>query len=351
MALPALDFDAITRTRAAPEREGWARKENSMDTLVPLLLLILGLGAAHLGVGGLLRAGKGGQQFWLFGLGVRTKFGAVKVLIVAASLCLLAYAIYRQGTLTRILEPPRKPLDDSAALQARQLEDTNRQIDALKAQLDEISREKERCQEIVSKQGSGLASKNDLAAELRASLSLRQREVATLQSTLLKAQSDLAALSNEHERSVQSAGQNTERIGQLESQLDVLRNEKVSLSAKLDNAAKANETELERLKDENAKLKALYKGEDRRAGLLRQGLVLREANDWALEQEIQRLANLISDQPDVSSPRQTDISRSLQRINQVLREGQSLTKQAKIADNRTPDAGQDGTAKVPERKK
>ena len=48
---------------------------------------------------------------------------------------------------------------------------------------------------------------------------------------------------------------------------------------------------------------------------------LREANDWALEQEIQRLANLLSDQPEVNTPRQTDIARSLQKINQVLREG------------------------------
>jgi hypothetical protein len=68
--------------------------------------------------------------------------------------------------------------------------------------------------------------------------------------------------------------------------------------------------------------------------------VLREANDWALEQEIQRLANLLSDQPELNSPRQTDISRSLQKINQVLREGTNLTKQAKVADSKPTQPGQ-----------
>jgi len=41
------------------------------------------------------------------------------------------------------------------------------------------------------------------------------------------------------------------------------------------------------------------------------GLVLREAMT-DLEQEIQRLANLLADQPDVSSPRQTDIQGTAQ---------------------------------------
>ena len=89
----------------------------------------------------------------------------------------------------------------------------------------------------------------------------------------------------------------------LESQMDVLKNEKASLALKLEAASKASESENSRLKEENGKLKAQYREQDRRARLLRQGLVLREANDWALEQEIQRLANLLSDQPEVNTPK------------------------------------------------
>ena len=214
-----------------------------------------------------------------------------------------------------------------------------------------MSREKEACQQIVSRQGLGLVNTGDAAAELRASLSLRQREIGTLQSSLAKANDELASIRSDNDRLVQSSNSAKEQMEKLESQMDVLKNEKTSLASKLEVASKASESENSRLKEENSKLRAQYRDQDRRARLLRQGLVLREANDWALEQEIQRLANLLSDQPEVNTPRQTDIARSLQKINQVLREGQGLTKQAKVADSQPPGSDQDKPPAVPGKNK
>ena len=82
-----------------------------MDKLVPILLLALGLGAAHLGIGGLVRLRPDRPEFWVFGLGVRTKLGAIKVLIVALALCFLAYSFHKKGSIQKILEvsePPSK---------------------------------------------------------------------------------------------------------------------------------------------------------------------------------------------------------------------------------------------------
>jgi DNA repair exonuclease SbcCD ATPase subunit len=214
-----------------------------------------------------------------------------------------------------------------------------------------LNREKEACQEIVSRQGLGMAKTGDAAAELRASLSLRQREIGALQSSLAKANDELTSVRNDNERLAQFSSSAKEQVEQLESQLDVLKNEKTSLALKLEAASKANESENSRLKEENSKLKGQYREQDRRARLLRQGLVLREANDWALEQEIQRLANLLSDQPEVNTPRQTDIARSLQKINQVLREGQGLTKQAKVADGQPSGSDQEKPSAVPGKNK
>ena len=137
-----------------------------------------------------------------------------------------------------------------------------------------VNREKEACQQIVSRQGLGLASTGDAAAELRASLNLRQREIGTLQSSLSKTNDELTAFRNDNERLVQSSSSAKEQVGQLESQMDVLKNEKTSLALKLETASKANESENSRLKEENSKLKVQYREQDRRARLLRQGLVL-----------------------------------------------------------------------------
>ena len=322
-----------------------------MERLAPYLLLLVGMGAAYLAIGGLARLRPERPEFWLFGLGVRSRAGAGKVLVAAALLLLLGYSALRRGSIQRVLDPSEPASDEQFESQTQQLIRANQQIEEYKNQMAALNREKEACQQIVSRQGLGLASTGDVAAELRGSLSLRQREIGTLQSSLGKANDELTALRSDNERLVQSSNLAKEKVEQLESQLDVMKNEKTSLALKLEGASRANESENLRLKEENSKLKAQYREQDRRARLLRQGLVLREANDWALEQEIQRLANLLSDQPEVNTPRQTDLARSLQKINQVLREGQGLTKQAKVADSQPSGSDQDKSAAAPGKNK
>ena len=314
-----------------------------MERLAPYLLLLVGMGTAYLAIGGLVRLRPEHPEFWLFGMGVRSRAGAGKVLVVAVLLLLLGYTALRRGSIQRVLDLSQPGSDEQFESQKQQLNQANQQIEDYKNQIAALNRDKEACQQIVSRQGLGLANTGDAAAELRAGLNLRQREIASLQSSLSKANDELTALRSDNERLVQSTNSAKAQVEQLESQLDVLKNEKASLGFKLETASKANDSENLRLKEENSKLKAQYREQDRRARLMRQGLVLREANDWALEQEIQRLANLLSDQPEVNTPRQTDIARSLQKINQVLREGQGLTKQAKVADSQPAASDQDKT--------
>jgi chromosome segregation ATPase len=322
-----------------------------MERIAPYLLLLVGMGAAYLAVGGLVRLRPERPEFWLFGMGVRSRAGAGKVLVVAVLLLLLGYSALRHGSIQRVLDFSQPVSDEQLESQRLQLIRANEQVEEYKSQMAALSREKEACQQIVSRQGLDLVSTGDVAAELRASLSLRQREIGTLQSSLAKANDELASIRSDNDRLVQSSNSAKEQMEGLESQMDVLKNEKTSLALKLEAASKASESENSRLKEENSKLKAQYRDQDRRARLLRQGLVLREANDWALEQEIQRLANLLSDQPEVNTPRQTDIARSLQKINQVLREGQGLTKQAKVADSQPPGSDQDKSPAVPGKNK
>jgi len=327
-----------------------------MDKVVPLLLLALGLGAAHLGIAGLVKLRPDKPEFWLFGLGVRTRFGAVKVLFVALALLFLAYSFHKKGSITQILKTEPTDLQAQYDQLAARMKETEKLIGTYKSQMETLNREKEDCQKIVSRQGLGLADQNDVVGELRSSLDRRQKELADLQGSLTRLREQMGLLQREHEQMSQSYNETKEKVQQLESQVDVLQNEKVSLKAKLEQTLGQNEAEIKRLREENSRLKSLYRDEERRASLLRQGLVLREANDWTLEQEIQRLANLIAAQSDLSSPRQTDISRSLHRISQVLREGTALTKQAKAADSSSPGSkssqtGQDKTGSPPTTKK
>ena len=69
-----------------------------MERLAPYLLLLVGLGAAYLGVGGLVRLRPERPEFWLFGLGVRSRAGAGKVLVVAALLLLIAAFFFGMGS-------------------------------------------------------------------------------------------------------------------------------------------------------------------------------------------------------------------------------------------------------------
>ncbi|MEW5975856.1 MAG: hypothetical protein AB1898_08635 [Acidobacteriota bacterium] len=302
-----------------------------MDWLVPLALLALGLGAAHLALKGLVKL-KNQQEVWLFGLGVRSRPGAVKVLIVAIALLVLGYSVYRRGNLRRVLVPEPDEIQSRTAVIEQRLAESQSSIQQLRSQLEELGRENQTCQEVVSKQGLGLANRNDTVGELRASLVAKQRDLISLQDTLNQTKQELNRLQSEQSELSQTQVQTLAKMGKLESEVSSLLEEKSALMAKLDKAGAQSSLELRRLKEELGRWKSQYRDEERRAALLRQGLALREANDWTLDQEIQRLANLISDQPDVSPSRQTDITRAIQRVNQVLREGVAITKQAKAID-------------------
>ena len=144
--------------------------------------------------------------------------------------------------------------------------------------------------------------------------------------------------------------QTVAKLQELDSKVSLIQTEKMALQQKLDSSLKTSDTELKRLKEENMKSRALYKDQERRSDLLRQGLLLHERNDWTLEQEVQRLSTLISSQLDVNSPHQTDIARSIQRIQQVLRDGQVVTKQTKATDGKAPEAAKDKADPSPGKK-
>ena len=201
-----------------------------MERLAPYLLLLVGLGAAYLAVGGLVRLRPERPEFWLFGMGVRSRAGAGKVLVVAALLLLLGYSALRRGSIQRVLDFSQPVSDEQLESQRLQLIQVNQQLEETKNQMAALNREKEACQQIVSRQGLGLASTGDAAAELRASLSLRQREIGTLQSSLAKANDELASIRSDKDRLVQSSHSAKEQMEQLESQTDVLTNEKASLT-------------------------------------------------------------------------------------------------------------------------
>ena len=76
-----------------------------MERLAPYLLLLIGMGAAYLAVGGLVRLRPERPEFWLFGMGVRSRAGAGKVLVVAVLSWLLGYSALRRGSIQRVLDP------------------------------------------------------------------------------------------------------------------------------------------------------------------------------------------------------------------------------------------------------
>lgn len=164
----------------------------------------------------------------------------------------------------------------------------------------------------------------------------RQREISELSLNLDKARLDLSRVQGEQQQSNQALVAAQEQIRQIESKMDVLTNEKNSLAIKLQELATQKETDQNKKKIEIDQLLAAQKAQEGRLALIRQGLALRESNDWALEQELQRLNSLVSRQIDLNAPGQTDIARSLQRCSQILNEGATLTKQARTQDNKTP---------------
>lgn len=304
----------------------------------PLLFFLLALGIlfASLGIGEMIRSLKTPREFWLFGLGVRSRLGAWLMVIIAAAFFWLAYSFHRTEALHRLLRSVVAPESEDIKQYSQRLEQNRKELETLKVQVDSLTKEKEDCQNIVRRQGIGLASKNDVAGELKASLGLRQKEISGLEKDLGETRQRLESLQGEYEKLRRDYTQTTGKVEELDSKMAAIQDEKTSLQQKLDRSMKTNEAEFKRLKDENLKTRALYKDQERRADLLRQGILLHERNDWAMEQEVQRLSTLISSQFDANSPRLNDIARSIQRIQQVLRDGQVVTKQTKAADSKQP---------------
>jgi chromosome segregation ATPase len=321
-----------------------------MEKTLLFFLIILGILFLCLGLGEMIRSRKQPREFWILGLGVRSKAGAWCMVLIAGAFFGLAYSFHKMEALHHLLRSAgiTKNVDLSEYIQV--LEQNRKELERLKVQSDTLAREKEDCQGIVRRQGLGLASKNDVAAELKASLSQRQKEISGLTKTSGEARQKLELLQNDYEKLRLDDEQTIAKLQELDSKVSLIQTEKMALQQKLDGSLKTSDTELKRLKEENMKSRALYKDQERRSDLLRQGLLLHERNDWTLEQEVQRLSTLISSQLDVNSPHQTDIARSIQRIQQVLRDGQVVTKQTKATDGKAPEAAKDKADPSPGKK-
>ena len=321
-----------------------------MEKILLSFLILLGILFLCLGLGEMIRSRKQPREFWLMGLGVRSKAGAWCMVLIAAAFFALAYSFQKTKPLHHLLQSVGAPKNEDVSESARTLDQSRRELESLKVQVDALAKEKEDCQNIVRRQGLGLASQNDVAEELKVSLGLRQKEISALTKTLGETRQKLEILQSDYQQVRQDNEQTTAKLQELDSKVAQIQNEKNALQQKLDSGLNMSDTELKRLKEENLKSRALYKDLERRSDLLRQGLLLHERNDWTLDQEIQRLSTLISSQLDVNSPRQTDIARSIQRIHQVIRDGQVVTKQTKAADANFPDAGKDKTDSGPGKK-
>jgi DNA repair exonuclease SbcCD ATPase subunit len=308
-----------------------------MDKLIPLVLLIFGVGATYLGICGLFLLRGDRKEFWLFGLGVRTRVGAVKVLLVAAALFLLAFAIQKKITITRLLAPEAESLHSENALLKQQFAQLESQWRNAQSQIESLRQEKASLENLLSQQGDGLAKKMDSVGEMKANLLRHQREIMELQTQLEKTRQEVTRALNERDKLYEAQIAAQDQLRQAESQKDVLFNENNSLKIKLDQAQNLQDAEVRKLREETTRLRGLQRDLERQIALLRQGIALRETNDWALEQELHRLADLISRQFDSTSPGQSDINRSLQRLSQALNEGTNITKQ--LRNTETKPAG------------
>lgn len=307
-----------------------------MDKLVPLLLLSLALGALYLGIRGLVRLGRESTEVWVFGLGVRTRLGALKVLVVAAAMLFLSYSSYRQGSLRQILRSPMAVDQEIYLNLTQQLNRAEESIASYRKEIAVLTQEKTNCQETVLRLETGVANKNDLAAELKSILAIRKKEMVGFESSLGKMRDEQSRLQQQYDQLSQLYRQTQDKTEQLQSQLNSLQSDKSSLEERLSQLSSQKEAESKRLRDENGKLKGLTRDTERRINLLQQGLSLRETNDWQLEQEIQRLANLLASQPDVNTPSQGEVSRAIQRIQQTLREGTAINRQTKTVESSPP---------------
>ena len=302
-----------------------------MEIVVPIVLLLLGLGAAYLALVGLIRLGKEKPEFWLFGLGVRSRFGALKVLVVAVALLFLAYSFWQQGSLIRGLQPELAGAQEEAKARLARLEVATRSLLDLQDQAHRLNEQKQEYQRLAGRRQTELAAQ---AKALQAALRRQQQASAGFKESLTDLDRLLETLQEQKEAAVQDTHQVKRELRSAESRLALSRQAQEELRTALSRLTAEKQDELKDLREETEKLKSSFRQEKRRTDLLRQGLVSRETNDWSLEQEIEKLANLISDEPDASFSRQTEIARTLQRIHELLRQGTALAQQAKAAETR-----------------
>ncbi|MFN8006646.1 MAG: hypothetical protein U0V70_06445 [Terriglobia bacterium] len=312
-----------------------------MEKTLLSVLIVLGILFLCLGLGELVRSRRKSREFWLLGLGVRSRLGAGGMIVLSVAFFALAYGFYKTEALHHFLRSVGTSKSPEMDQYTQGLERSRVELETLKGRIDVLEKEKEDCQNIVRRQGQGLADKNDLTAEMKVSLGLRQKEITQLNKNLGETRQKLETLQQDYEKLRRDDEQTKGKLQDLDAKVADIQNEKVALQQKLDNGAKAADSEVKRLKEENLKSRNLVKDQERRTDLLRQGLQLHERNDWTLDQEVQRLSALITSQMDVSSPRQTDIARSIQRIQQIVREGQVVTKQTKAADAKMPEPAKD----------
>ena len=302
-----------------------------MEIVAPIVLVLLGLGAAVLALGGLVRLGKERPEYWLFGLGVHSRLGALTVLAVALALLVLAYSFWQQDSLIRGMQPELEGAQEQAKDRSVRLEAATRSLQDLQAQVEQLAKQKAEYQRIAGRRRTELAAQ---AKSLEAALQGQQQAAAGFRESLTELNRLLEALQRQKEAAVRDSLKLKQELRSTESRLDLARQSQEELRGTLSQLSAEKQNESKSLQEEIRKLKASLSDQQRRTGLLREGLVSREAHDWSLEQEIEKLANLISGEPETSFSRQTDIARTLQRIHELLREGAALAQQAKAADTR-----------------
>ncbi|MCY3757729.1 MAG: hypothetical protein OXG96_08405 [Acidobacteria bacterium] len=302
-----------------------------MEIVVPIALVLLGLGALSLALGGLVRLGRERSEFRLFGLEVHSRLGALNVLAVALALLFLAYSSWRQDSLIRGLRPELEGAREEAKDRLARLEVATRSLQDLRAQVQKLTEQKQEFQRIAGRRQTELAAQGK---SLEAALHGQEQAAAGFRESLAELSRLLEALQRQKEAAVGDSLQLKQELRSAESRLDLARQSQEELRGSLSRLSAEKQNESKSLQEEIRKLRASLSDQQRRTGLLREGLISREAHDWSLEQEIEKLANLISDEPETSFSRQTDIARTLQRIHELLREGAALAQQAKAAETR-----------------
>lgn len=286
-----------------------------MEQLLPIILLILGLGAGYLG------------------LGVRTRFGAVKMLLLALGLIGLSYLSHRQGSLLSMLKDELMDIKEHDKTNLAKLEATSKLVKDFQAQIHLMRLEDQECRRITSRQLTNLANQLDRAEELKLVLNQQQSEGENLEKRLTSLKGELKGLRQEKEAVVASHKEifrkQNERLQLVESQLGSSQRRQEVLRSKIASVRAQKESELKKLIEKIEKLRLRYQTEKQKADLLEYNVLSREVNDLSLAQAIERLFNLITDQPDVTFTSQTNITRAIQTIHDILREGISLTQRAR----------------------